>query len=32
MDDSRKSAKGVHVHDLATYIDARRAEAIKMVS
>lgn len=26
---SRKSAKGIHVHDLAAWIDARRAAAIK---
>lgn len=32
MDDSRKSAKGVHIQDLADYIDSRRAEALKMVS
>lgn len=32
MDDSRKSARGVHLQDLAAYIDARRAEALKMVS
>lgn len=29
MEDSQKSAKGVHVHDLAAYIDARREEALR---
>jgi hypothetical protein len=29
MERSAKSAKGVHIQDLADYIDARRAEAIK---
>ncbi|MFM0732359.1 pyocin activator PrtN family protein [Paraburkholderia sediminicola] len=29
MERSQKSAKGVHVQDLADYIDARRAEAKK---
>lgn len=27
MEESQKSAKGVHVHDLAEYIDNRRADA-----
>ncbi|MGR1580448.1 pyocin activator PrtN family protein [Thalassobius sp. S69A] len=27
MEESQKSAKGVHVHDLAEYIDRRRADA-----
>ena len=26
---SQKSARGVHVHDLAAYIDARREEALR---
>lgn len=29
MEKSQKGAKGVHVEDLAAYIDARRAAAIK---
>lgn len=29
MEDSQKSAKGVHVHDLAAYIDTRREEALR---
>ncbi|MDR3448191.1 MAG: pyocin activator PrtN family protein [Alphaproteobacteria bacterium] len=29
MGDSQRSAKGVHVDDLAAFIDARRADAIK---
>ncbi|MCO4875787.1 pyocin activator PrtN family protein [Paraburkholderia caribensis] len=29
MESSQKGAKGVHIEDLAKYIDARRAEAIK---
>ncbi|WP_405126731.1 pyocin activator PrtN family protein [Ralstonia pseudosolanacearum] len=29
MEASQKGAKGVHVEDLATYIDARRAAAVK---
>lgn len=29
MEDSQKAAKGVHVQDLAAYLDARRAEARK---
>jgi hypothetical protein len=29
MERSAKSAKGVHIQDLADYIDARRAEATK---
>ena len=27
MEDSQKSAKGVHLHDLAEYLDGRRADA-----
>lgn len=27
IDNSQKSAKGVHIDDLATYLDERRAEA-----
>jgi hypothetical protein len=29
IEGSNKSAKGVHVNDLAAYIDARRAAAVK---
>jgi hypothetical protein len=29
IEKSQKSAKGVHIQDLADYIDARRAEAGK---
>jgi hypothetical protein len=29
MESSQKGAKGVHVDDLASYIDARRAAAVK---
>lgn len=29
MESSQKGAKGVHVEDLAAYIDARRAAAVK---
>lgn len=29
MEKSQKSAKGIHIQDLADYIDARRAEAQK---
>lgn len=29
MERSQKSAKGVHVQDLAAYIDERRAEALR---
>lgn len=29
MEESQKAAKGVHVHDLAAYLDARRAAAQK---
>jgi hypothetical protein len=29
METSQKGAKGVHVEDLAAYIDARRAAAVK---
>ncbi|WP_053292746.1 pyocin activator PrtN family protein [Burkholderia pseudomallei] len=29
MEGSKKSAKGVHVEDLAAYIDERRAAAVK---
>lgn len=29
MEDSQKSAKGVHVQDLADYLDQRRAVALK---
>lgn len=29
MEKSQKGAKGVHVEDLAAYIDARRAAAVK---
>lgn len=29
MDDSQKSARGVHVADLAAYLDERRAAAAK---
>jgi hypothetical protein len=29
IEKSQKSAKGVHIQDLADYIDARRAEARK---
>ena len=29
IEDSKKSAKGVHLQDLADYLDDRRAEAIK---
>ncbi|WP_175656488.1 pyocin activator PrtN family protein [Burkholderia ambifaria] len=29
MDRSQKSAKGVHIQDLANYIDERRAAAVK---
>lgn len=29
MESSQKGAKGVHVEDLASYIDARRAAAVK---
>jgi hypothetical protein len=29
MEASQKTAKGVHLQDLATYIDARRAAAVK---
>ncbi|MGP0172359.1 pyocin activator PrtN family protein [Pseudomonas sp. NCHU5208] len=29
MERSQKSAKGVHLLDLANYLDARRAEALK---
>lgn len=29
MESSQKGAKGVHLEDLAAYIDARRAEAVK---
>jgi hypothetical protein len=29
METSQKGAKGVHVEDLAKYIDARRAAAVK---
>ncbi|MGG5288858.1 pyocin activator PrtN family protein [Pseudomonas shirazensis] len=31
MERSQKSARGVHLNDLAAYIDARRAEAKKLV-
>lgn len=29
MEPSQKSAKGVHIEDLANYLDERRAEAIR---
>jgi hypothetical protein len=29
MDSSQKGARGVHIEDLAAYIDARRAVAVK---
>jgi hypothetical protein len=29
MEASQKCAKGVHINDLATYLDERRAAAIK---
>ncbi|ALX12442.1 Pyocin activator protein PrtN [Burkholderia cepacia JBK9] len=29
MEGSKKSAKGIHIMDLAAYIDRRRAEALK---
>jgi hypothetical protein len=29
IEDSKKSAKGVHLQDLADYLDERRAEAVK---
>lgn len=29
IEDSKKSAKGVHLQDLADYLDERRAEALK---
>jgi hypothetical protein len=29
MESSQKGAKGVHIEDLAAYIDARRAAAVK---
>jgi Pyocin activator protein PrtN len=29
MENSQKSAKGIHIGDLAKYVDARRADAIK---
>ncbi|QXI49182.1 pyocin activator PrtN family protein [Pseudomonas anuradhapurensis] len=31
MERSQKSARGVHLNDLAAYIDARRAEAKRIV-
>ncbi|MCY1314254.1 Pyocin activator protein PrtN [compost metagenome] len=29
MEQSQKSAKGVHIEDLATYLDTQRLEAIR---
>jgi hypothetical protein len=29
IEDSKKSAKGIHLQDLADYLDERRAEALK---
>ncbi len=29
MEGGQKAAKGIHLHDLAQYIDTRRAEAVK---
>lgn len=31
MDDSQKTARGIHLQDLAEFLDARRAAAVKEV-